>query len=66
MKVFNMDKVTTRNFWQLMWNVEEVNQFHLMYEFIEQGTELLEKMSGDPVTMDDVKDHLKMLIDNME
>lgn len=66
MKVFNMDKVTTRNFWQLMWNMEEVDQLHLMYEFIEQGTEFLEKMSGDPVTMDDVKDHLKMLIDNME
>lgn len=66
MKVSNMDKVTTSNFWLLMWNAEVVDQFHLMYEFIEQGTEFLEKMSGDQVTMDDVKDHLKMLIDNME
>lgn len=62
----NIDKVSTRNFWKILWNQDEFDQFHLMYEFIEQGTEILEKMSGDPVNMDDVKDHLKMLIDNME
>lgn len=63
--MFNMDKVSTNNFWKILWDQEEVDQLHLMYEFIEQGTKILEKMSGDPVSMDDVKDHLKMLIENM-
>ena len=63
--MFNMDKVSTNNFWKIFWDQEEYDQMHLMYEFIEQGTEILEKMSGDPVSMDEVKDHLKMIIDNM-
>ena len=64
--MFNMDKVSTSDFWKILWDQDECDQFHLIYEFIEQGTEILEKMSGDPVSMDDVKSHLKMIIDNME
>ena len=63
--MFNMDKVSTNNFWKIFWDQDECDQMHLMYEFIEQGTEILEKMSGDPVSMDEVKDHIKMIIDNM-
>lgn len=63
--MFNMDKVSTSDFWKLIWYQDERDQFQLVYEFIEQGTEILEKMSGDPVSMDEVKDHLKMIIDNM-
>ena len=63
--MFNMDKVSTNDFWKLIWYQDEKDQFRLMYEFIEQGAKILERMSGDPVSMDEVKDHLKMIIDNM-
>lgn len=63
--MFNMDKVSTKDFWKIFWDQDEVDQLHLMYDFVEQGTEILEKMSGDPVSMDDVKDHMKMIIDNI-
>ena len=63
--MFDMDKVSTKDFWKILWNQEEFDQLHLMHEFVEQGTEILEEMSGDPVSIDEVKDHLKMIIDNM-
>lgn len=63
--MFSMDKVSTKDFWKIFWDQDEVDQLHLMYDFVEQGTEILEKMSGDPVSMDDVKDHMKMIIDNI-
>lgn len=64
--MFNMDKVSTKDFWWIFWNQDEEGRLHLMYEFIEQGTEILEKISGGKVLMDDVKNHMKMIIDDME
>ena len=60
-----MDKFSTNNFWKVFWDQEECDQIHLMSDFIEQGTKIIEKMSGDRVSMDEVKGHLKMIIDNI-
>ena len=61
-----MDKLTINRFWDIFWNMEENEQFHFLHEFIELGADALEEMSGDDVSMDEVKDYFKMIIDNME
>lgn len=58
------EKMSTDTFWYILWNQEEEDQLRLFYEFMVDGARILEDLSGDMVSVGDIRDRLKMFADN--